>query len=1324
MGEISFRYMRKYEPVYEAVFKYWFADSKEYSFAYQRYIALSDTSIFNDPVAISKVATGFYSLHDLFVDKVVHPMIEQNTIEVHKDGKSFIPRNIIIGVHKEGYRMSIQDPVSILDRIGNDFLSIYKGDILLFKEKPELNITDTFNMSVDDKEIVNNIDNIVYVDKYNLLKIYNYDDLLKKITGSNLNIYHNIYNLRKTNIMNIFEDDVLCRTPRIGLNIYSNAILSRDIFYGNAFSNITAWTDRNSVERYWNGLASKPINIGNCTDSLSCSPKYLLYTNIISLLFGYIPNPVGNIIEQIYAKKSDLQTELNKTLDVIVSNKQTNFYDILSSPVSNRIGNAYNILFGEPYKKHSWVDYYTISGITDKKYAFQTYSIFTEKLIETKQVFTTKGCRIIKYPNALCKFDIDTFAIVKEKYAFTLDGIFSITDIKDAMVQSGVWQINSGKNVFETSKEWLINSYKNISIQYDNDFALKHEMNANISNKLMFGSKYNKNVFTTGTVFSNNNVKNIFTTDTVFSNNNAKNIFITTGLFIGNLPKDISTDDKNEFVMKYPISITIHDSGLFIDNIPKPIWLTNDNVDVINNKKSFGIYDTGTNIHKVPYQIQIHENGLNITKKQRLVFLYRGEESLYKKTLEINTPQEDIWVLKDAYDLSTFNQLFVDKDKRIVSIYQQAHFVLKECVSFGTSDITSVIKDKLPLDIIGKVSSEYEGVIIPVSKVRHQAFIDRIDEMVHKYSKDIYITHGVFSSVLSKDIYCDEGLFFDKDEHKIFIDYKNEMITKSKVYGFMHGNIFIDKQKQNAYIETILNATKESKRVWIEDINTVSKAYHEGLLHQNEFIIKDLSEVYIPDSLFVDKIDKICYYDYGAFADKSEYRIMLHQDELALRDKKSMHLADLVPQAIKESTGIFYDYEVFSNRIIKECDLYREINSVEKIVKEIMLHPDDFGNWAWVYETPDPIDVTYGIDELLLPENDTRYADFEDIIFNKKTMKPRSPVKIINDTTFIAKYPHKHPIPEYSDVAVNYDDSAVKYEQYFGIETEIMHKVFLKYYRIWQSKIFEFGTMTMVQSVKKMLEYLYAWIMIYFPPDELEQALRVFKLIRWYGESAIIQNSQYIVSYEYDTLESKLTTGTCAIPNNLDPTINDSMIIDASLGVIKNNPIYIGTNQDAYVEFYIDNRKNTSITFSLSNTVGSVNIYINDVLVDVISHSTLNMTYQIPYTGDVNVVKIEKPASHNLNQYFYIGNIKVPELSFKDLSIEFDATLKMGNKPLDEIAKKMIQYANLYDDFKDAYNNIKRSNLGIQETYKKMLEYWNLHHQGKTKGKRLTIKEV
>ena len=102
MGEISFKYMRKYEPVYEAVFKYWFADSKEYSFAYQRYIALSDTSIFNDPVAISKVATGFYNLHDLFVDKVIHPTIEQKNINVNMQ-KPVDIINLIISLYKKSY---------------------------------------------------------------------------------------------------------------------------------------------------------------------------------------------------------------------------------------------------------------------------------------------------------------------------------------------------------------------------------------------------------------------------------------------------------------------------------------------------------------------------------------------------------------------------------------------------------------------------------------------------------------------------------------------------------------------------------------------------------------------------------------------------------------------------------------------------------------------------------------------------------------------------------------------------------------------------------------------------------------------------------------------------------------------------------------------------------------------------------------------------------------------------------------------------------------------------------------------------------------------
>ena len=72
MGEISFNYKADIEPAYEAAFKYWFSESIEYSFAYQRYIAFSDASIFNSPVAITKVASGLFDLQELFAERTFY----------------------------------------------------------------------------------------------------------------------------------------------------------------------------------------------------------------------------------------------------------------------------------------------------------------------------------------------------------------------------------------------------------------------------------------------------------------------------------------------------------------------------------------------------------------------------------------------------------------------------------------------------------------------------------------------------------------------------------------------------------------------------------------------------------------------------------------------------------------------------------------------------------------------------------------------------------------------------------------------------------------------------------------------------------------------------------------------------------------------------------------------------------------------------------------------------------------------------------------------------------------------------------------------------
>lgn len=61
---------------------------------------------------------------------------------------------------------------------------------------------------------------------------------------------------------------------------------------------------------------------------------------------------------------------------------------------------------------------------------------------------------------------------------------------------------------------------------------------------------------------------------------------------------------------------------------------------------------------------------------------------------------------------------------------------------------------------------------------------------------------------------------------------------------------------------------------------------------------------------------------------------------------------------------------------------------------------------------------------------------------------------------------------------------------------------------------------------------------------------------------------------------------------------------------------------------------------------------------------------------------------------------------------------------MDEISKKMIELANLYENNKEVLEQLQKGNLGVSETYKLLKNYWDIHHNNKEKGKRLTIKQV
>ena len=635
---------------------------------------------------------------------------------------------------------------------------------------------------------------------------------------------------------------------------------------------------------------------------------------------------------------------------------------------------------------------------------------------------------------------------------------------------------------------------------------------------------------------------------------------------------------------------------------------------------------------------------------------------------------------------------------------------------------------------LNNFSSNYNGLLIPISK----SLIDTITfetnitnhvyKTLEKNHKNVFVSPFDLCSVITKNPYesfiSDTFEGMEKLYKDIMVDTYNYFATKNVVKIFMLKNDFASKTPKNInYFNVLIPAFKKAKDITYYKSLFAYNKYKNISVLENVFAYKKHYNLSVFKDEWIYKKFKDSYYFYDIFSKLTVKEIEKFNQLNANLKPRDTNIYSLISGNITNKLLETYS-SVILTKSEKNINTIFNLEFLEHLRREVEIFSDDYHKWAWVYETPDPFDsTTFGIDELLLPETDPRYEDFENIIFDKETMMPRNPVKIIDSTTFIAKYPIELPIEEYADIGNIYEDSAEKWEQYFGIETEIMKEIYLKYYQIWQTKIFDFSTMNMVQSSKKMLELLYTWIDMYYPIEKIPQALRVFRQIRWFTESSIIKNSQYIISYEYDTLKSNLHTGNCDIPNDLDPITNPSMYVDKNKAVIRNNRTLL--NQDAYVTFEIDAHKNTYMKFDLFTEIGkgTVSVYLNDVLKAVYTKTTLGIIVEIPYTGTPNYVKIIKDARNNIGE-FYIGNITIPDLSFKNLSIEFDPVLRAGNKPIEEVTKKMIECVNLYANRNEMYAIIKRSNLGFTETYKQMTEYWNLHHKNKFKGKRLTIKQT
>lgn len=1336
MAQASFKYMANPEPKCVSSYRYMHGLLTEYSLAYKRYAALYDASTFNSPVGITKIAAGLSDLMELFGVYKRHsfevsdnkiPMTHSHGIRYEKNGEwnDRIKKDVSIhdelNVSGQTMNLSLRDAIAVET---HGIAMMILPDIYAGKDRNGMWLKEDIMM---DNTMVNSF--TIYQSVFlqgNTIRMNLRQEVIAYFDRIGMDIYRDIPVSPKTNNMEI-ENKMIPVLDTDNLNILENIITWKDLRYS---MNLYQWKNLS----YPDNISDIPIEIHSKLPDKIGDIDYFKFRfdrelydmNILAdMLIVFQDSPEMEILKDILMSVGEIIANINQRIDIPANEKQAisdKVYALAKDTYGNifsgfqfhkdgpqaeinaifnmqqhgktimdtnstlfgfkegPVGNVFDILLGAKNRLSAGIAETLLgekqgissminescSGISDGKEAWMTpwASGYHKGEEINENIFY--GLKLEGKESYL--LDLDTFAVHEEKYTITLDGTHAAQN----------W-----KTVFTTQNSVRL-SYKRVSdvIIDEIDFALLKKKNIYAPQQIHISSdKANDIQIENAAPAKRGKRKTHDSPDIFIIRSGLKAIVFRQNIHFNNLARDVMFGIQPDFAK-------VKARPIFTDKDSIPVWRVIKDISINNKEDIFSnraIYSANRQdeyqwLHRKPYDIGIFK---------------------------------DEWTSRIAKDLESFPEaVWMHKLQRLISVYDQSEMVLRPVRNICLNDM-----------------------VIPISKVNVTGAVDRVDEMVKRVAYDVWspIPNGIWASVIKRPVQLDFGsVMIDKKIFQVFLDRENEWLLKDRLKVFIKDTcMFVDKEKKEVNEFRNTWVARGSKDIYILPNETVYRLPKEVSVFKDEWTSKaSLKDIYIEGyDEWIKKIPHTIYYSYGLFADKYRKPTAEEYEQVFGDVVKKVRIDSYISSVIREADiKIWFEEAYFSYRKCKDIDILPQLEWLENIRRKVGLHPNDFGNWVWVYETPDPIEPVFGIDELLLPENDTQYENFEDLIFDKETLMPKDPIKVIDDRTFIAKLPIRHPSKDYyKDLAINYEDSAYKLDNYYGIKTEVMHACFLKYYRIWEKMMFEFSTMTMQQSVNAMLEYMYAWMIDYFPLEELEMAFRVLRLIRWYGESAIIQNSQYLISYEYGILESKLTDGICHIPNDLhevtgDGKTNDTMFIDGPSGVIKNNPAYIGSGP-AYVEFYIANKKNTTFIFSLSNTVGSVNIYINGDLVDTRSTSGLNLTYPLRANGDVNTVRIEKPANHNLNASFFIGNIKVPDASFKNLSIEFDPNMRAGNKPLDIVAKKMVQFAQLHENRDEVYDMLFKANLGVNEVYRKLLEYWQLHHEGKVKGKRLTIKK-
>ena len=344
------------------------------------------------------------------------------------------------------------------------------------------------------------------------------------------------------------------------------------------------------------------------------------------------------------------------------------------------------------------------------------------------------------------------------------------------------------------------------------------------------------------------------------------------------------------------------------------------------------------------------------------------------------------------------------------------------------------------------------------------------------------------------------------------------------------------------------------------------------------------------------------------------------------------------------------------------------------------------------------------IDELILPPSDFDYATLGNIVDENGELN-YSYVKSFdaNKGYFTVTIPLEHPLREYANIAKDYID--------LDVNTLEIFIYLIK--DIWKENLFKYINMSASDAIKEISKRFFDIIDNHYHKDkEVYQELnRCYRLFRWYSEMAILNNCDYILTYDTKKVEVDFYNKNFKEFSNFTSLenlhISDNYILEPIIA------------EDIAVIKFENYNKNKS-----KNLIVNFKLYCSNCLVEIEETDNLNNSAKKSYKDGIfdinlNVKNIITVKIISGQGSCGIACLNTPNYVLNTFTASYKGNYGESNRVLDEMLDLLLVFGTVNDDLKKSLGDSYVTTVVIN----KLLEYYELHHHNKDKGRRLITKK-